>query len=119
MSQRHPDRPDGVMGRPPIVIRVPGKLAGWRPHVGRPTKRLAYLFRRVDEQSEIREVAVPIAKVTCPACTSVFQLFDSGNRTPRAYMRSKILDHANREHPWMTLRSKSLLADRAVEDAGL
>ncbi len=120
MSKRHPDRPNGQMGRPPIVVRVSGKLAGWTPRrVGRPTKRLQYLFRRVDQAYERAEVALPVAIVTCPACPSRFQLFDSGNRTPRAYMRSKIMDHAKRQHSWMTIRAQSLLADRAVEAAEL
>ncbi len=118
MSRRHPDRPPGQMGRPAIVVRISSKLRGWTPkRTGRPTKREAYLFRRVDELVSGRKpkVVTPKAVVRCPECHGSFQLFSFGARTPRSYMRSKIMDHAKRIHPWMSVREQSLLADRAVE----
>lgn len=123
MSRRHPDRPDGAMGRPPILIRSNPKIANWRPkRGGRWTVRERYLMRRVDELANRKSMSsvqeawyMAEAIVRCPLCGASFPTRTLRHQTARNHGRFRVMQHALDKHPELSLRERSLLADRAVE----
>ena len=122
MSRRHPDRPDGVMGRPPAVLGSHPGTGNWRPYkTGRRPQRLQKLINEVDAQyrggrpslAVLFNVA-PLASASCPLCGKAFHCYKSF-RTGRASLRGRIMDHTSRKHQELGIRERSTLADRAVE----
>lgn len=124
MSRRHPERPDGVMGRPPRVLGQNAALKAWKPYRrGRRPGRLSLLYERVDAMyyrgrpsAEVLVAVPPLATASCPRCGNTYHCF-THKRTPRSNLRKLICDHATKKHGDLTRREVSLLADLALERA--
>lgn len=124
-----------AQGRPPDALGHDHRAREWTPGSfgTRSKERREFLRRRVKEVRDNARLAewgiVRLAqwledhssrsRVYCPECTVGFLARQNGVKTPRGNARVKIMDHAAREHPELSDRERSLLADRAVEAAGL